>query len=95
VTLQTIALDRFPVGEEKFNKVVAINVNVFWQQPASELSIIRRRLYLFYQSPTANGAQDIRQRLTSILQKHEFSVMAAVSEDLKTGTAIGVTAAVA
>ena len=61
--------------EERFDKIFAVNVNVFWLKPEKELAVIRNllapggRLYLFYEPPSkAQGARaeaECRRNLTA------------------------------
>ena len=61
--------------EERFDKIFAVNVNVFWLKPEKELAVIRNllapggRLYLFYEPPfKAQGARaeaECRRNLTA------------------------------
>ncbi len=75
-------------ARERFDKVVAMNVNLFWvRSPAEELELIRRllvpggALYLFYgyggSTRPGNGDQDASRMvdlLTGHLAEHGFAV---------------------
>ena len=57
----------------------AVNINVFWTTRATEeLARIREalapggRLYLFYETPTANRARDAATRVAEALQANGF-----------------------
>ena len=58
---ETVALADADLGRRRFSKIFAINVNLFWTDPAAELPVLRKllrpagALYLFYQPP--NPAQ--------------------------------------
>jgi SAM-dependent methyltransferase len=58
---ETVALADADLGRRRFSKISAINVNLFWTDPAAELPVVRKLLrpdgvlYLFYQPP--NPAQ--------------------------------------
>ena len=58
---ETVALADADLGRRRFSKIFAINVNLFWIDPAAELPVVRKllrpdgALYLFYQPP--NPAQ--------------------------------------
>jgi cyclopropane fatty-acyl-phospholipid synthase-like methyltransferase len=61
---QTVALEEADFGGERFHKIFAVNVNVFWTESgAKELDVIRKYLqpdgglYLFYQPPSASKIQ--------------------------------------
>lgn len=86
---QTVALAEADFGHEQFNKIFAVNVNLFWQQPVSELDLIKKlltsrgALYLFYQPPLASKTQEIADKLTKILQDNSFSINQVLFKDLK------------
>lgn len=54
---------------ERFDKIFAINVNLFWIDPTAELPVIKRRLkdkgrlYLFYEPPQAHRRQEIAEKI--------------------------------
>jgi cyclopropane fatty-acyl-phospholipid synthase-like methyltransferase len=74
------ALDWLDVASKCFNKIFAINVNVFWLKPARELAMIRAmlepegRLYLFYEPPDSSKSQAITDKVRMNLQQEAFSV---------------------
>lgn len=64
----------------RFDKVFAINVNLFWVQPdgphfpiVANLLRPEGRLYLFYEAPTAVKAQQIQQIAEAALLRHGFA----------------------
>jgi trans-aconitate methyltransferase len=63
-----IAIDQFEYGEY-FNKIFAVNINVFWLKPANELRAIKNllmpngRLYLFYEPPSHSQANEIADKV--------------------------------
>ena len=64
----------------RFDKVFAINVNVFWLGPATkELSRVRRalapdgRLFLFYEPPGAERARQVVERVAAVLRAEGFA----------------------
>ena len=92
--IQTVALAEADFGNEQFNKIFAINVSLFWQQPARELGLIKRLLtpegavYLFHQPPLASKTQEVADKLTKILQDHSFSINEVLLKDLKAVPAV-------
>lgn len=66
---------------ERFDKVVAVNVNAFWTDPersltsASRLLRPRGRLYLTYETPSAARARELATKLPEILPLHRFAVL--------------------
>jgi ubiquinone/menaquinone biosynthesis C-methylase UbiE len=97
---QTVALAEADFGQERFNKIFAVHVNLFWQQPARKLVLIKKlltpggALYLFYQPPLASKIQELVDKLTKILQGHGFSIKQVLFKDLKPVPAMGIIAEV-
>ena len=79
---------------EQFNKIFAVHVNVFWQQPARELSVIKKLLrpsgavYLFYQPLEPGKTQELVDKLTKNLQNNGFSIAQVLYKDLESGPAV-------
>ena len=78
-SFEAISLEDADLGEALFDKVFAINVNLFWTRTASlELAAIKRalvpsgRLYLFYEPPSAGRAVDIAERVVPRLDAAGF-----------------------
>lgn len=76
---RTEALERADFAGERFDKIFAINVNLFWvRSSVTELDHIRRllrpggALYLFYEPPTTTRARGIAERVTALLGEHGF-----------------------
>jgi SAM-dependent methyltransferase len=92
--VQTTALSTMNFGGQRFNKVFAVNVNLFWTRPACELRLIRDvlttegEMYLFYQPPTAAMARETAERVGQNLRDHGFFVRREVLADLKGETAM-------
>lgn len=61
----TAALADLPAAVGPFDKIFAINVNLFWTDPRAELPVVRNllkkrgRLYLFFEPPAAAQRQRI------------------------------------
>lgn len=87
-------LARADFGGRQFNKVFAVNVNLFWTRPAPELNLIRDILapggvlYLFYQPPSAAKVHDTAMRVRRNLESHGFKVSQELRADLKGGAAV-------
>jgi cyclopropane fatty-acyl-phospholipid synthase-like methyltransferase len=80
LALETVELGDFDPGGARFDKVFAVNVNVFWTSPAAgELARIRRalaedaRLFLFYETPSPARAQEAAGRVEDALQANGFA----------------------
>jgi len=80
LALETVDLADFEPGHARFDKIFAVNVNVFWTTPATEeLSRIRRsldqdgRLFLFYETPSAVRARQAISTVVEALQANGFA----------------------
>jgi cyclopropane fatty-acyl-phospholipid synthase-like methyltransferase len=78
-SFEAISVEDAELGEAQFDKVFAINVNLFWTRSASlELAAVKRalvpsgRLYLFYEPPSAGRAVDIAERVVPRLDAAGF-----------------------
>ncbi|WP_316570694.1 class I SAM-dependent methyltransferase [Neobacillus sp. YIM B06451] len=77
------------LGQYIFDKIFAVNVNLFWMEAARELEIIKERLlpggtvYLFNQPPNSNKVRDITERTTCNLQNAGFAVRSVIIGDQK------------
>lgn len=84
--------------DERFDKVFAVNVNVFWLAPEKELAAIRGllasggRLYLFYEPPSAAQLERAEQGCRAFLQKGGFSVVDVLHVDLPPNRGLGIIA---
>lgn len=73
---------------ESFDKIFAINVNVFWMNLARELRVIAGllapagRLCLFYEPPSAGLIRGITRKCTANLQDAGFAVVDVRRADL-------------
>ena len=87
-TLRHAALGDADLGGGPFDKVFAINVNLFWQPPARELDAVRDvlapdgALYLFFQPPAASQIPRITETATALLQGHGFTVDSVLHREL-------------
>ena len=86
LTLETVDVADFDPGKVRFDKVFAVNVNVFWTTPATEeLARIRRaldhdgRLFLFYEAPSAARADQAVGRVVDALRGNGFEEPQVVS----------------
>lgn len=82
-----------------FDKVFAVNVNVFWLAPRRELEVIRSalardgRLYLFYEPPSAAQLERAVEGCTAYLQEGGFTVERVLRADLSPHLGLGIVAA--
>jgi cyclopropane fatty-acyl-phospholipid synthase-like methyltransferase len=93
LALETIDVADFDPGTARFDKVFAVNVNVFWTTPATEeLARIRRslehdgRLFLFYETPSAARARHAVARVVDALRANGFAEPQLVP---RSATAVG------
>lgn len=82
-----------------FDKIVAVNVNVFWLEPARELAAVRRLLepagsfYLFFDPPSAAQAEPIADKLAANLEGNGFRVLRRAFTVIGAGKGVCVVAA--
>jgi cyclopropane fatty-acyl-phospholipid synthase-like methyltransferase len=86
LTLETVDVADFDPGKARFDKIFAVNVNVFCTTPANaELARIRRaldhdgRLFLFYETPSAARARQAVTRVVDALRANGFAEPQLVS----------------
>ncbi len=74
--------------DERFDRVFAVNVNVFWLNPARELAAVRRllapggRLYLFYEPPSRAQLERAAEACAAFLREHGFAVERTLRAEL-------------
>ena len=86
LALETIDVAHFDPGNARFDKVFAVNVNVFWTTPATEeLARIRKaldrdgQLFLFYETPSGALARQAVGRVVDGLRANGFAEPQLVS----------------
>lgn len=76
-----LALSEARALDRRFDKIVALNVNVFWQRADVELGVVRdlmrphARLYLAYRPPAARGVEGLLARAQRNLEQAELRVL--------------------
>ncbi|QXJ22499.1 class I SAM-dependent methyltransferase [Actinomadura graeca] len=77
--VRTAALETAAFDGERFDKIFAVNVNLFWvRDPAAELRVIGGilkpggALYLFYEPPSADRAGQVAADLDRVLRRKGF-----------------------
>jgi cyclopropane fatty-acyl-phospholipid synthase-like methyltransferase len=80
LTLETVELRDFEPRGRRFDKVFAVNVNIFWTTPATdELARVREALapggtlYLIYETPSAERAREAATRVADALRANGFT----------------------
>lgn len=80
--LHTMALEEAAdgLGDARFDKIFAVNVNLFWvREPTEEIRLLARllrpggALYLFYEPPEPSRARALAQQLRAMFAGHGFS----------------------
>ena len=79
--IETMTLADAPAAlDQRFAKVLAVNVNAFWTEPAPSIAslgtLLRAggRAFLVYEAPSAAGARKLRSALPHALSVHGFDV---------------------
>jgi SAM-dependent methyltransferase len=96
---QAASLDRADFGDDRFDKVFAFNVSLFWKRPEPALATVKKllepsgALYLFHQPPAWKGTPDeFAAALTEPLGAEGFAVVDVVIQELEPAAAIGIVA---
>ena len=80
VQFHQASLNEMDAGQPPFDAIFAINVNLFWMEPAVEWSEMKTLLrpdgtvYLFNQPPSASKMQEIADRTSANLTAAGFAV---------------------
>lgn len=98
VDFRVAALDEMAEAGLQFNKIFAVNVNLFWTQTASESegemailkSLLREEgtLYIFYEPPDQNKAEALADSVSQNLETNGFTIEQVAYQKL--GAAQGV-----
>jgi SAM-dependent methyltransferase len=73
---------------EMFDKIFAININVFWTGPKQEIVILhglmnkRSRLYLFYDPPSSDQLEKVTENCTKYLEAEKFEIIEVLRKRL-------------
>lgn len=75
--IREAALEELEAGEERFDKILAVNVNLFWtRSPGRELELLRTllrpggALYLVYEPPGERRAREVAEKVRGALDEH-------------------------
>lgn len=99
----TLRLHQMPLHEadfdgERFDRIFAVNVNLFWTGDPAALDLVRGlmtprgRLFLFCQPPSAARMEPLIDRLMRHLIGHRFRPAGVRIEELAGGPAVCITA---
>lgn len=87
-------LEASDLGEARFDKIFAIRVNFFIQQPDVQLPILKRllkptgMLYLINDPPNASQSEAFIERATTGLRAHGFTVEQVLTHPLAAAQAV-------
>lgn len=82
----TASIHEADLGDERYDKILAVNVNAFWMKADRELTAIKQRLlpggsiYLFNQPPSADRLRTIADRMSRNMLESGFTVSNVVIE---------------
>jgi SAM-dependent methyltransferase len=85
--------------DERFDRVFAVNVNVFWLSPARELAAVRRvlasggRLHLFYEPPSPAQLERAAEACGAFLREHGWTVERTLRAELPPNLGLCIVAA--
>lgn len=89
-SFETVSLEDVDLGVARFDKVFAINVNLFWTRAAGlELAAIKRALlpsgglYLFYEPPSASRGDEIAERVVPRLDAAGYATQLVTGSTTK------------
>jgi SAM-dependent methyltransferase len=99
--LRVAELETADLGAERFDKIFAFNVALFWRQPATTVRIAASHLspwgalYLFHQSPRwkdARDASNLDQRMTGAFEENGLALDGILFKEMKPMPAVCVVA---
>ncbi|MDQ3653699.1 MAG: methyltransferase domain-containing protein [Chloroflexota bacterium] len=99
--IQPVSLDRADFGDERFDRIFAINVSLFEQQADRGLDIVKRalvpggRLFVIFQPPNSSNTSQLADRTIRNLEVNGFTIERVSFKDLDPATAMCVEATVA
>lgn len=99
VSIRQAELATIDFGDRSFDKILAVNVNLFWLKPARELAVILQlihaggALYLFFEPPSPTQAEPIAARLAAHLEANGFQMVCKAFTVIGAGRGVCVIAA--
>lgn len=99
--IQPVSLDRADFGDQRFDRIFAINVSLFEQQADRGLDIIKAtlvpagRLYVIFQPPNSSKTRELADRTIRNLEVNGFTIERVSFKDLDPATATCIEATVA
>lgn len=92
------ALEEMDGPAQSFDRVFAVNVNLFWLDAATGLDAVRKllvsdgKLFLFYEPPSRAGRKQAEAKLRANLEANRFEVLEAIEADVTRYCLFGVVA---
>jgi 2-polyprenyl-3-methyl-5-hydroxy-6-metoxy-1,4-benzoquinol methylase len=98
VSFRHAALEDLTRPAQSFDKIFAVNVNLFWLDAARGLDAITKllapggTLFLFYEPPSLAGRKQAEAKLLANLEANRFEVLEVIEADASRSSLFGVTA---
>jgi len=98
VSFRHTALKDMTGPAQSFDKIFAVNVNLFWLDAARGLDVVRKllapdgTLFLFYEPPSLAGRKQAEAKLLAKLEANRFQVLELIEADANRSCLFGVTA---
>jgi cyclopropane fatty-acyl-phospholipid synthase-like methyltransferase len=86
------------LGNQRFDKIFASHINLFWQHPKRALAIVKRLLtpggafYLISQPLSASRVHDVATQAIANLEGNGFSIVEMTTEAIKGGPIVSLMA---
>ena len=81
VEVRRAMLEQVAAGDERYDRVIAVNVNAFWTEPARALPALaallvpRGRACIVYQPPSPRGIDKVVTGIAATVDEHGLQVM--------------------
>lgn len=98
VSFRHAALENLAEPTQPFDKIFAVNVNLFWLDAARGLDVVRKllaadgALFLFYEPPSREGREKTETKLLATLAANHFEVLEVIEPDATRSCLFGVVA---
>ncbi len=98
--IEHVALEDASFADASFDRILAVNVNVFWTQPAVSLAAVAQVLVpggvlcLVFQPPTSTTLGALAGELTRVIPEHGFDVPTVAIKNIEPSAAVCITARV-
>jgi SAM-dependent methyltransferase len=95
---RAMALEDASLHGQRFDKIFAVNVNVFWTHPGQGMDVIRGLMeeegifYVVYHPPAGTDTAALAGKVSEALAANGFAVVDTIRADLETAAALCITA---